>query len=99
MVLGSDAGREPELLYLLKSLFLKAFISSAQTLLLVLNWVVAKYVCDLLHEVQWSLSKAQVSFFKLTSTTAIPGPYANWFFTCFFLQDRLRACLCYFFRL
>lgn len=82
-----------------KSLFLKAHVSAAQTLLSVLNWAAAKCVCELLHEVQWSLSKAQISFSRLTSAMATPGPYANRFFPCFFLEDRLRACLWYFLRL
>lgn len=74
-----------------KSLFLKAHISAAQTSPLVLNWVVAKCVCELLHKVQWSLSEPQISFFRVTSAMAIPVPYANWFFPFFLPRRQIKG--------
>lgn len=90
LVPGSDAGREPELLYLPKSLFVKACISAAQMLLLILNWVVVQGVCELLHKVQWSLSKAQVSFLQANICYGYARMQID-FFPCFFPRRQIEG--------
>lgn len=45
-----------------KSLFLKASLRTAHTLQLVLNWVVAKCICEQLHKMQWSLQAPDFFF-------------------------------------
>lgn len=76
----------------LKSLFVKVRISAAQTWLLALNWVAVKCECELLHKVQWSHSKAQVSFLQANICYGYPRTICKLiFFPVFFPRRQIEG--------
>lgn len=81
-----------------KSPFWKASLWAAQAVQLVLSWVVAKCICEVVHKMQWSF-QAPDFFFQANLSYGYPTNHVQIVFSLFFLEARSWTCVWYFLRL